>query len=58
MEGLARDGDRVIQAKGTLAERIMSEADMVRMLALMPFDRNHALLTLTYSGGFRIRRCS
>lgn len=36
-----------------LAERIMSEQDMARMLALETNKRNHALLCLLYRGGLR-----
>jgi integrase/recombinase XerD len=34
--------------KNTLAERIMAEADTLRMIALEPNLRNCALLTLLY----------
>ena len=40
--------------KNTLAERIMAEADTMRMIALEPASRNRALLTLLYGGGLRI----
>jgi site-specific recombinase XerD len=40
--------------KGTLAERIMSEPDMQRMLALETDPRNAALLRLVYGAGLRI----
>jgi integrase/recombinase XerD len=40
--------------KNTLAERIMAEADAMRMIALEPNERNRALLTLTYGAGLRI----
>ncbi len=40
--------------KNTLAERIMSEADVMRMLALEAEPRNRALLTMLYGGGLRI----
>ena len=40
--------------KNTLAERIMPEADAMRMIALEPHARNRALLTLTYGAGLRI----
>jgi site-specific recombinase XerD len=40
--------------KDALAERIMTEADAVRMIALEPNTRNRALLTLTYGAGLRI----
>jgi site-specific recombinase XerD len=37
----------------TLADRILSEADVARMLALT-HGRNHALLRLAYAGGLRV----
>lgn len=40
--------------KNTLAERIMSEADAMRMVALEPNARDRAFLTLLYGGGLRI----
>jgi site-specific recombinase XerD len=40
--------------KSTLAERILSEADVHRMLALEPDVRNRAFLTLLYAAGLRI----
>src|SRR3954466_10289350 len=40
--------------KNTLAERILDEAAVHRMLALEPSPRNRALLTLLYGGGLRI----
>jgi site-specific recombinase XerD len=40
--------------KNTLAERILDEAAVHRMLALEPSARNRALLTLLYGGGLRI----
>jgi integrase/recombinase XerD len=40
--------------KNTLAERILAETDVVRMLALEPNRRNRALLTLLYGAGLRI----
>src|SRR5215212_2083367 len=40
--------------KNTLAERILDEAAVHRMLALEPNARNRALLTLLYGGGLRI----
>lgn len=36
-----------------LAERIMSEEDVLRMFALEPNARNHAILVLLYRGGLR-----
>src|SRR5919199_2020914 len=41
--------------KNTLAERIMGEMDVRRMLALEPERRNRVLLTLLYAGGLRLR---
>jgi integrase/recombinase XerD len=38
----------------TLAERILSEKDVARLLALEPDPRNHALLCLLYRAGLRI----
>ena len=40
--------------KNKLAERIMSEADAMRMLALVDSPRDRAFLTLLYGGGLRI----
>jgi site-specific recombinase XerD len=40
--------------KGTLAERIMGEGDVHRLLALETDARNHAMLRLLYLGGLRI----
>jgi integrase/recombinase XerD len=40
--------------KNTLAERIMEEADAMRMVALEPDTRNRAILTLFYGGGLRV----
>lgn len=40
--------------KNTLAERILDEADVMRVLALEPAPRNRALLTLLYGAGLRI----
>lgn len=40
--------------KNTLAERIMSESDAMRMVALVDAPRDRALLTLLYGGGLRI----
>jgi site-specific recombinase XerD len=48
---------KVIKAppvKNTLAERILPEAGMLRMIALEATPRNRALLTLIYGGGLRI----
>ena len=40
--------------KATLAERIVGEADVHRLLALEPDARNAAILRLTYGAGLRI----
>jgi site-specific recombinase XerD len=40
--------------KGKLAERIMTEADAMRLIAREANPRNHAMLTLLYGGGLRI----
>jgi site-specific recombinase XerD len=40
--------------KNTLAERIMAEADTLRMIGLESSPRNRALLTVLYGGGLRI----
>ena len=40
--------------KNTLAERILAETDVLRMLALEVEPRNRALLTLLYGAGLRI----
>jgi site-specific recombinase XerD len=40
--------------KNTLAERIMPEADMLRLIGLETKPRNRAILTLLYGGGLRI----
>ena len=40
--------------KRTLAERILSESDVQRMLHLEPDPRNRALLTLVYAAGLRV----
>jgi integrase/recombinase XerD len=39
--------------KNTLAERILSEADVQRMIQLEPNHRNHMMLRLLYMGGLR-----
>jgi integrase/recombinase XerD len=41
------------KAKDTLAERIMPERDVIRMLALEDNPRNKALLVILYCGGLR-----
>ena len=45
---------RLPKIKNTLAERIVSEAAIGRLLALEPKPRNHALLRLLYAGGLRV----
>jgi integrase/recombinase XerD len=40
--------------KNKLAERILSEPNVIRMISLEPGLRNRALLTVLYSGGLRI----
>lgn len=40
--------------KNTLAERILSEADVMRMIVLETNPRNRALLTVLYGAGLRI----
>ena len=45
---------RAPAVKNQLAERIMGEAEVHRMLALEPDPRNAALLFLLYAGGLRI----
>lgn len=45
---------RLPAIKGTLAERIMTEAEVHRLLALEPDVRNRALLGLIYCAGLRI----
>ena len=44
---------KVPSAKDTLAERILSEADLHRMLTLEPDERNRVLLFLLYTSGVR-----
>jgi site-specific recombinase XerD len=45
---------RLPAVKDTLAERILPEADVYRLLALERNPRNHALLRLLYLGGLRV----
>ncbi len=45
---------RVPRVREALAERILTERDVLRMLDGEADPRNHALLTLAYSGGLRI----
>jgi site-specific recombinase XerD len=40
--------------KNTLAERILREADVHRLIALEPTPRNRVLLRLLYAGGLRV----
>jgi integrase/recombinase XerD len=42
------------RAKNTLAERILTEPDVVRILALEPNRRNQVLLRLAYIAGLRV----
>jgi site-specific recombinase XerD len=45
---------RLPRLRSALAERILSEADVHRLLALEPDARNRALLRLLYAGGLRV----
>ena len=45
---------RLPAVRQRLAERILTEADVLRMLALEPDPRNRALLTLLYASGVRV----
>ncbi len=45
---------RLPRLEDTLAERIMSEPSVARMLALETSTRNHAILVLLYRGGLRV----
>jgi len=45
---------RVPRVKDALAEHILSEEEIVRLIALEPRPRNHALLRLGYLAGLRI----
>jgi site-specific recombinase XerD len=45
---------RLPRLRGALAERILSEADVHRLLALEPDARNRTLLRLAYAGGLRV----
>lgn len=45
---------RVPPVKSVLAERILEENDVIRLIALEPDQRNHALLRLGYIAGLRI----
>jgi len=42
------------RSKGTLAQRILAEPDVQRMLALEPGARNRVLLRLLYAAGLRV----
>src|SRR5436309_1917702 len=42
------------QSKNTLAERILTEPDVIRILALEPNRRNQVLLRLLYIAGLRV----
>src|SRR4051794_10695034 len=48
------DDQKAPPVKNKLAERIMAEADTLRMIGLESKPRNRALLTLLYGGGLRI----
>jgi|SRR5579859_4072683 len=45
---------KLLARKNTLAERILQEPDVQRMLALEPGRRNYALLLLLYAAGLRV----
>ena len=45
---------RLPRAKNVLAERILEEAEVARLIALEPDKRNHALLRLLYLAGLRL----
>jgi integrase/recombinase XerD len=45
---------RLPARRDQLAERILVEADAIRMLALEPDPRNRAMLRLLYAGGLRV----
>lgn len=45
---------RLPKQKDTLAERILEEPDVQRMLALEPDPRNAAILRMLYAGGLRV----
>jgi integrase/recombinase XerD len=45
---------RLPRLRSALAERILSEADVHRLLALEPDARNRTLLRLAYAGGLRV----
>ncbi len=45
---------RLPAIRGTLAQRILTESDVQRMLALEPGPRNRAMLRLLYGAGLRV----
>ena len=45
---------RLPRVKDDLAERIVGEAELARMLAAEPSPRNHAMLRLLYGAGLRV----
>lgn len=45
---------RLPALRETLAERILEEADVLRMIALERMPRNRAILLTLYAGGFRV----
>jgi len=45
---------RLPALRDTLAERILDEPDVLRMIALVAMPRNKAILLTLYSGGFRV----
>jgi len=45
---------RLPKVKNVLAERILEEAEVIRLIALEPAPRNHALLRLLYVAGLRL----
>ena len=45
---------RLPAVKTTLAERILGEGDVLRLLTLEANPRNHALLRLLYAGALRV----
>ena len=49
---------RLPALRDALSERILSEAQVQRMLALERHPRNHALLYLLYASGVRVSECS
>jgi integrase/recombinase XerD len=48
---------RLPPLKDVLAERILSEAEVQRMLVLERHPRNHAILYLLYAAGVRVSEC-